>query len=99
MGNFFALVLFKLHLHHFSKIKSHKEVTKQQESKCYRYLLFCLMIEGSGSRRPKKHTGPPDPDPQHLHSEALCFSGSAAVDAPLQEMLDYILRYGTVVVD
>jgi hypothetical protein len=26
---FFAYYLLKVHLHHFSKIKSHKEVTKQ----------------------------------------------------------------------
>jgi hypothetical protein len=49
----------------------------------------------------------PDPDPGgpktygSSGSATLCivksfFSGSAAVDAPLQEMLDYILRYRTV---
>jgi hypothetical protein len=37
----------KLQLHHFSKIKSHKEVTKQYESKFF--LLFCLKKEGSGA--------------------------------------------------
>jgi hypothetical protein len=36
---FFADYFLKLHLHHFSKIKSRKEVNKQ----------LCLMIEGSGS--------------------------------------------------
>ncbi len=36
-----------VHLHHFSKIKSPKEVTKQLESRFF--LLFCLLIEGSGS--------------------------------------------------
>ncbi len=43
--------LFNVYLHLFSKIKSQKEVTKQQESRFF--IFFCLMIEGSGSRRPK----------------------------------------------
>ncbi len=34
-------------VHHFSKMKSPKKVTKQQKSRFF--LLFCLMIEGSGS--------------------------------------------------
>jgi hypothetical protein len=56
------------HLHHLSKIKSHKEVKKQYELRFL--LLFCLVIEGSeagsgsvsvsrtnesGSGRPKKY--------------------------------------------
>ncbi len=54
------LLVLKVHLHHFSKIKSQKEVTKQEELMFSYY--FCLMIEGSGSvhltngsgsRRPK----------------------------------------------
>ncbi len=40
---FFCILLFKVLLHHFSKIKSQKEVTKG-----FSY-YFCLMIEGSGS--------------------------------------------------
>ncbi len=40
----------KLYQHNFSKIKSHK-VTKQWKSRFF--LLFCLMIEGFGSGRPK----------------------------------------------
>ncbi len=39
------------HLHHFSKIKSQKKVTKQEESKFF--VLFLLHDEGSGFRRPK----------------------------------------------
>ncbi len=35
------------YLLNFSKTKSHKEVTKQEESRFF--LLFCLMKEGSGS--------------------------------------------------
>ncbi len=45
--SFFAYFFLKLHLHHFSKIKSHKEVAKQYESG-FSY-NFCLMKEGSGS--------------------------------------------------
>jgi hypothetical protein len=37
----------KVHLHHFSKIKSHKEVTNNR-SQCLSY-YFCLMVKGSGS--------------------------------------------------
>ncbi len=36
-----------VHLHHFSKIKIQKEVTKHYKSGFSSY--FCLMIEGSGS--------------------------------------------------
>jgi hypothetical protein len=74
---FCAHYFLKPHLHHFEKVKSHKEVTKQKESRFF--LLFLLddrMISsrirtsdkrtnGSGSRRPQKHTDPTDPDPQH----------------------------------
>jgi len=45
--SFSAYYFFKVHLHHFSKIKSHKEVTKSR-NKVFSY-YFCLMIEGSGS--------------------------------------------------
>jgi hypothetical protein len=38
----------KLLFHHFSTIKSHKEVTKSR-NQGFSY-FFCLMIEGSGSR-------------------------------------------------
>jgi hypothetical protein len=37
---FSAYYVLKVHLHHFSKIKRHKEVTKQQESRFF--LLFLL---------------------------------------------------------
>jgi hypothetical protein len=44
-SKFFCLLLLKVHLHNFSMIKSHKEVTTQYSfSYC-----FCLLIEGSGS--------------------------------------------------
>jgi hypothetical protein len=38
LKQFFAYCFLKLHLHHFSKIKGHKEVTKQWESKLF--ILF-----------------------------------------------------------
>jgi hypothetical protein len=62
------------HLHHFSKIKSQKEVTKQLDSRFFQGFLyyFWMMIEGSGSRRPDPHTHTDpdpdsDPDPQHWY--------------------------------
>jgi hypothetical protein len=46
---FSAYYFLKLHLHHFSKIKSHKEVIKHNiRNKGFSY-FFCFMIEGSGS--------------------------------------------------
>jgi hypothetical protein len=33
INSYFCFVVLKLHLNHFSKIKSHKEVTKQQQSR------------------------------------------------------------------
>ncbi len=47
-SNIFCFLLLKLHLHHFSKIKCHKEVTTQQELRFF-LLYFCLIIEGSGA--------------------------------------------------
>jgi hypothetical protein len=38
MGSFLAYFFLKLYIRHFSKIKSHKEVTKQWESRVF--LLF-----------------------------------------------------------
>jgi hypothetical protein len=38
-----------VHLCHSSKIKSHKEVTKQYKSRFF-YYFFCLMMEGSETR-------------------------------------------------
>ncbi len=67
---FFAYYFLKVHLHHFSKIKSHEEVTKQLESMLF--LLFLLDnrririhisdYDGSGSGNPPKHMDPTDPD-------------------------------------
>jgi hypothetical protein len=39
----------KVHLHHFSKLKSPKEVTKQYRRNQGFSYFFCLLIEGSGS--------------------------------------------------
>ncbi len=55
----------KVDLHHFSKIKSAKEVTKQQES---RFFLLCLLADRRNrirSREAQKHVDPVDPDPEH----------------------------------
>jgi hypothetical protein len=61
---FFCLLLLKVHLHHFSKIKSPKEVTKQKKSRVFLLVLLAdrririrvhtFDIEsGSGSGSPK----------------------------------------------
>ncbi len=47
--SFFAYFFLKVHLHHSSKIKSYKEVTKWKNTRNQGFLLFCLMMEGSGS--------------------------------------------------
>jgi hypothetical protein len=57
----------KVHLHHLSKIKSPKEVTKQWES---RFFLQFLLIDRRIRIRvheAQKHTDPTDPDPQHWY--------------------------------
>ncbi len=45
---FSAYYFLKLHLHHYSKIKSQKE-SQNSRNPCFSY-YFCMMIEGSGSR-------------------------------------------------
>jgi hypothetical protein len=47
--SFYAYSFLKLHLHHSSKIKSCKEVTKQYGINQGFSSFFCLFIEGSGS--------------------------------------------------
>ncbi len=46
-----AYYFLKVHLHHFSKIKSLKESQNSRNQGLSYY--FCMMIEGSGSGRPK----------------------------------------------
>ncbi len=46
---FFAYSLLKVHLHHSFKMKSYKEITKEQTSMFFTSYYFCLMMEGSGS--------------------------------------------------
>jgi hypothetical protein len=75
---FFVFYFLKLHLHNFSKMKSHKEVTKQRFFLLV--LRFCLMIvksgvgsipRANGSGRPKDilileiRIRLRNPDPQH----------------------------------
>ncbi len=45
--SFYAYSFLKVHLHHSSKIKSHKEVTKQYTSRFSSF--FCLFMAGTGS--------------------------------------------------
>jgi hypothetical protein len=51
---FSAYHFLKVHLHHFSKINSQKEVTKQQESK----LIFLLGYRRIRIQEAQKHTDP-----------------------------------------
>ncbi len=60
-SKFFAYYFLTVHLHHFLKMKSHKEVTKQQESMFF--LLF--LLDNRRIRKAQKHMEDPDPDPQH----------------------------------
>jgi hypothetical protein len=60
LTEFFCLLLFKGTFTSFFKDKGKKEVTKQEESRFF--LLFCLVIEGSGARSGSMPLNP-DPDP------------------------------------
>jgi hypothetical protein len=53
--SFLAWYFLKLLLHHFLKIKSHKEVTKQYELRFSLLFLLDYTVEGSGSGRPKTY--------------------------------------------
>jgi hypothetical protein len=44
--NFLLIAFLGVHLHHFSKIKSHK--SQNSRNQCFSYYV-CLKIEGSGS--------------------------------------------------
>jgi hypothetical protein len=53
-NQFFAVYFMKVHLRQFSKIKSHKEVTKHGNQSFSNFI--CLMVEGSGSGYVQKMT-------------------------------------------
>jgi hypothetical protein len=73
--------VLKVHLHHFSKIKSQKESQNIRNQGVSYY--FCMVIEGSGSipltsgsgsgiLEAQKHVDPdlaPDPDPKHCQQQ------------------------------
>jgi hypothetical protein len=70
---FSAYCFLKVHFHHFSKMKSPKEVTKQRF-----FLLFFLdegriririHTNGSGSGRAQKHLDLVDPDTEHCRGQ------------------------------
>ncbi len=44
--NFFVYYFLKLHLHHFSRKKSHKEVTKQEGKITLKITFFCPLVIG-----------------------------------------------------
>ncbi len=69
---FMSMTFLKVHLHHFSKTKSHKESHKNSRNQGYSY-YFCFMTEGIWTRssdlhiriqEAQRHTVPTDPDPQ-----------------------------------
>ncbi len=72
---FLCLSFLKVPLHHSSKIKSHKDVTKQQKSRFF--FIFLLVDERIRIRirtnnlriqedqKDQKHTDPTDPNPEH----------------------------------
>jgi hypothetical protein len=51
----------KIHLLHFSKIKSHKEVTKQKES----MFFFLFLFDDRRIQEAQKHMDPMEPDTQY----------------------------------
>ncbi len=53
LAKFLCFYFLKVHLHHSSKIKSHKEVTNHKESRFF--FVFSLLMEGSDLE--------PDPEP------------------------------------
>ena len=67
-----AYYFLKVHLHHFSKIKSQKEVIQQKNQGFSLY--FCLMMEGSGAG-PDPYLWLMDPDPG---GPKTCGSGSGS---------------------
>ncbi len=65
-SKFFAYNFLKLHLHNFSKIKNHKEVTKQWNQGFSYY--FCLMIKRSGSIPRTKGSGSGSGEAQNIQN-------------------------------
>jgi hypothetical protein len=88
----------KLHLHYFSKIKSHKEVTKQYELRFSNY--FCLIIVGSGAGCSVLLD--PDPDPggpktyESSGSATLFFETPRAVTRNILVLLVYLILRNSV---
>ncbi len=77
---FFSYYILKVHLHNFSKIKSHKEVTKQIGINVFLNIfdwwekdpdpeldpdLYLWLIDPDSDPGGSKHMDPTDPDPQH----------------------------------
>ncbi len=70
----FFVYYFLVHLHHFSKVKSHKDVTKIRNQGFSYY--FCLMMEGAGSGSVQVKM---DPDPGGLKTYGPYGSGSTTL--------------------
>jgi hypothetical protein len=77
---FSAYYILKVHLHHFSKLKSQKE-SQNSRNQGFSY-YFCMMIEGSGSGY--LWLVDPDPDPWGPNT---CGSGSATLEKSLPDII------------
>jgi hypothetical protein len=81
----------KVYLHHFSKINSHKEVTKQTESMYF--LLF--LPDNRRIRKAKKHMDPTHPDPQHWLQGilvAILLTAAAAQEARPRDQVGVVAK-------
>ncbi len=95
----FPYYFLKLCLHHFSKIKSDKEVTKQQESRFLKLSLLDrrirIWIRTSYQlfriREVQKHTDPTDPDPQQWFPGI--YTVAMAVRTSFQRSVHYIYMF------
>ncbi len=73
-NNFYVYSFLKVHLHHSSKIKSHKDITKQQKSR-FSFILFARIRTNKSRIRIQeiqKRIDPTDPDKKHCQIFSLC---------------------------
>jgi hypothetical protein len=69
-GSFSPYYFLKVHLHHFSKMKSQKEVAMQYRNQGVSY-YFCLVIEGSGSIPQTNRSGSGSRRPKNIRIRLL----------------------------
>ncbi len=100
-----AYSFLKVHLHHSSKIKSHKEVTKQLlvdgririQSQIWirirtNKLRIRMRIPGA-----QKHTDPTDPDPEHCLKSCSCSQLNVPSHCPRRLTYSVHKEYGTYI--